>query len=253
MSKATPYEQVPIAKTTAPPPTTPYQARMFLHVGAAGVMAYGFAAMSAGTEFGSIMANQYGGFWQYLTILGLTMSGATMLLAGVQDLLPNISLIRLVKRTFLLISLPVEFIITSIYWSLIIFAPHLMLPPTDPAVPHGANQGAPSSSTAEPTLFRIPLWMDISMHFLPGLALLLEFFLLETKYRKPFSTSIAFTLAGVFGTAYGGWVEHCAEKNGGVFPYPFLTILPFVGRVAVYAGATGVAWAVFRGLNGVHK
>ncbi|ODN73543.1 hypothetical protein L202_08042 [Cryptococcus amylolentus CBS 6039] len=249
MSEAVPYEQVPIVKSTAPAPETPYQARMFLHVGAAGVMLYGFQAMRAWTVFGDVMSNQYGGFWQYLTILGLTISGATMLLAGVQDLLPNIHLIRLIKRTLLLIALPVEFIITSIYWSLIIFAPHLMLPPTDP----DAAQGAPSSSTAEPTLFRIPLWMDMSMHLLPGIALVFEFFLLETKYRPPFSTSVAFLLASAFGTSYGFWVEHCAEQNGGVFPYPFLTILPLGGRVGVYVGATGVAWAVFRGLNWVHK
>lgn len=44
-----------------------------------------------------------------------------------------------------------------------------MLPPTSP----DAVQGAPSSSGAEPSLFRIPLWMDLSMHLVPAVALLI--------------------------------------------------------------------------------
>lgn len=43
-----------------------------------------------------------------------------------------------------------------------------MLPPTSP----DAVQGAPSSSDAGLSLFRIPLWIDLSMHLVPAVALL---------------------------------------------------------------------------------
>lgn len=99
--------------------------------------------------------------------------------------------IKLIKRVFLLVSLPVELVISSIYvscqaarllnlvfhsliargmqWSIILTAPHLMLPPTSP----DAVQGEPSSSGTGPSLFRIPLWMDLSMHLVPAVALLI--------------------------------------------------------------------------------
>ncbi|WVQ77961.1 hypothetical protein IAT38_000042 [Cryptococcus sp. DSM 104549] len=242
------HHTYPVPSTTAPPPdASPKVARLIFHVGSASIMAYGFTGL-LGENMGEFVRPQYGGFLQYLTILGLLASGITMLLSGASDMLPNLSAIKLLKRVFLLISLPVELVISSIYWGIILTVPHLMLPPA----PDLASAPEPSSHGAEPDLFRIPLWMDLSMHALPAVSLLFDFFLLERKYPKPFSTYGAFALAAVFGSVYGVWVEHCAGING-AFPYPFLTIMPLEGRVATYAGATFGAWLVFRGLNGLHK
>ncbi|KGB74197.1 hypothetical protein I307_06152 [Cryptococcus deuterogattii 99/473] len=248
MSTGTQSQGPHVVRTTASAPQTPYLGRLFFHVGTAAVMASGFQAMQSATTFGEFVEPQYGGFYQFLTILGLICSGIAMLFSGASDLLPNITLIRLIKRVFLLISLPVELVISSIYWSIILTAPELMLPPTSP----DAIQGAPSSSDAGLSLFRIPLWIDLSMHLVPAIALLIDFFLLEKKYPKPFSTYVALFLAAAFGTSYGIWVEHCASING-AFPYPFLTIMELKGRVLTYIGATLGAWGVFRGLNGLHK
>ncbi len=82
------------------------------------------------------------------------------------------------KRTVLLIALPGSVIVSSIYWSLLTFAPNLIVPA---AHDHPASQGngidatrliAPSSSHASPPSFRIPLWIDLSLHAVPVLALL---------------------------------------------------------------------------------
>ncbi|WVN85195.1 uncharacterized protein L203_100340 [Cryptococcus depauperatus CBS 7841] len=166
VNPAKPYEDIPAVKTTAVPPKTPYFGRLFFHIGTVAVMAQGFLAMKKIT-LGQFIRPQ--GSMEYLTILGLVCSGIVMVLSGASDLLPNINTIKLVKRVFLLVSLPAELVISLIYWSIIIIAPELMLPPTSPS----ASQGEASSSSAQPDLFRIPLWMDLSMHLLPTVALLL--------------------------------------------------------------------------------
>lgn len=75
---------------------------------------------------------------------------------------------------------------------------------------------------------------------------------LERKYTKPASTVGAPVLAVAAGTAYATWVEHCAKING-KFPYPFLTLSNFPGRIAIYVGAVFSALMVFWGLNKVHR
>nr|ODN99741.1 hypothetical protein L204_02174 [Cryptococcus depauperatus CBS 7855] len=265
------YEDIPAVKTTAVSPKTPYFGRFFFHIGTVAVMAQGFLAMKKITlgqfirpqgsmeVWDGLDTKETHSFHRVSAVSDHTRPSMLRNCHGSlrckrsftqykQQVYKNSGTIKLVKRVFLLVSLPAELVISLIYWSIIIIAPELMLPPTSPS----ASQGEASSSSAQPDLFRIPLWMDLSMHLLPTVALLLDFFLLEKKYPKPFSTYIASLLAAMFGIAYGVWVEHCASING-VFPYPFLTIMNFEGRVATYVGATVAAWLVFRGLNGLHK
>lgn len=45
----------------------------------------------------------------------------------------------------------------------------------------------------------------------------------------------------------------CAQHNGDVFAYPFLTIAPLAVRIAIYAGATFGALGAFRGLNALKR
>jgi hypothetical protein len=113
--------------------------------------------------------------------------------------------------------------------------------------------------------------MDLSMHAVPAVVLLFgelpflglkrteidavcpDFFFLEKRYKAPASTVYAPLVAITFGTAYSAWVEHCATMNDGKFPYPFLTVMPFSGRVIMYATSTLGALAVFWGLNKAHR
>ena len=150
-----------------------------------------------------------------------------------------------------------------------------------PAAPTESSTPEPSSSD-KTLLFRIPLWMDISMHLLPAVALTIrasklpspiprclarytpldnqaikhklisDFFLLEKRYNPPASTAGATTLAVSFGAAYSVWVEHCAKQNGR-FPYPFLNVMSPDERMAMYIGSTVLALIAFWGLNALHK
>lgn len=81
---------------------------------------------------------------------------------------------------------------------------------------------------------------------------LIDFFLLECSYTPPVSTWGAVALAIFAGCGYASWVEHTATVNG-AFPYPFLTMLPFAGRVCLYAASTVGATLVFRSLNKLHR
>ena len=57
----------------------------------------------------------------------------------------------------------------NVQWSIVLVKPDLMFPP------HPLASETPEPSSSESTLlFRIPLWMDVSMHLLPALALALR-------------------------------------------------------------------------------
>jgi hypothetical protein len=79
------------------------------------------------------------------------------------------------------------------------------------------------------------MWIDLSLHAVPVLALLAgervislstyieqmlirplspDFFLRERKYKPPVSTYGAVILAAFSALAYGAWAEYCASHNG---------------------------------------
>ncbi|WRT66975.1 uncharacterized protein IL334_003940 [Kwoniella shivajii] len=231
-----------------PTDATPKIGRIIFHIGSAITMINGFWGLQMMAVSKDFIGSQYGGHFQYLTIQGLFGSIAAMLLSGICDYLPGVQGIKTVKRIFLLFALPIELVISSIYWSIILLSPELMLPP-NPAL---QNTQEPSASDNADPLFRIPLTMDLSMHLVPAVVLLLDFFVLEKKFKPPVSNYGSLLLAGAFGTAYSVWVEHCASINGS-FPYPFLTIMTFPQRLMMYSGSVVMAWLVFRGLNALHK
>ncbi|KAL7422239.1 hypothetical protein Q5752_002885 [Cryptotrichosporon argae] len=246
------HKTYPVPRPTPPAiDAHPRAGRLLFHAVAVGVMIHGFRGLDALARNYEI-PQEYGGFFQYLTILGLFSTILGMLFACLSDLLPAVQWPRTIKRFFLLFSLPVEITISSIYWPLVLFAPALMFPPA----PEHATTPEPSAVAAGDApadlLFRIPLWMDLSMHALPALALVFDFFIFERRFRPPYSTLGAVALAGTFGTAYALWIEHAAVVNG-KFPYPFLTLMQPAERVVMYVSSTAFATAVFWALNWAHR
>ena len=118
-------------------------------------------------------------------------------------------------------------------------------------------------------VFRIPLHVDLGMHALPGVALVLDFMIFEKRYSDKTARRYALPVAVLATVLYTSWAEHCAKINGtckvsssemssrsnGYFlpvPYPFLNT-SFEIRLAIYAGATGIAYGSFRILNALHS
>lgn len=146
-----------------------------------------------------------------------------------------------------------------------LFAPGLMFP-VDPDIDQAAE---PFSSQVSDGLFRIPLWMDLSLHAVPAIVLLigiflpfrtkdplsaifLDFFFIEKRFQRPMSTIGATALAISFGSAYSLWVEHAASVNGR-FPYPFMNLMNPFWRTVMYVTSTFGALMTFWGLNAVHR
>ena len=137
---------------------------------------------------------------------------------------------------------------------------------TNAAGPGTGTNAEPTNQTAD-LLFRIPLWMDLSMHLLPAVALILgqssysvfwasrlpaDFFVLEEKFRPPASTIGAPMLAVSFGVVYSLWIEHAATINQ-KFPYPFLNELSGGQRGIFYMFAIVGALFTFSLLNNLHR
>ncbi|KAH8833846.1 FAR-17a/AIG1-like protein [Flagelloscypha sp. PMI_526] len=218
--------------------------------------AAGFAWMYYGLhsldqlDMNEFVSKQYGGHAQYLTIQGLVISLITVFLAAINDVAPGVPLIPSLKKFFLLVSLPLESVIATIYWSLRLFIPHLILPSTD----HFAEAGVSDSpEVSSPKLFYIPLPMDLAMHAAPGIILLLHFFLFEKKFSLKEVRQTAAVSILAFALWYGPWVEWCASYNNNKFPYPFLPEDSLPIRFTIYAGAALFAFISLQGINALHS
>ncbi|KAF8843577.1 hypothetical protein BDN67DRAFT_964045 [Paxillus ammoniavirescens] len=189
---------------------------------------------------------QKGGHLQYLTIQGLAGAWLCMVFSGFCDLFPSIAFVRRFKRALLMIALPLAFVISTIYWSLVLFFPTLILRPEQP------KSSEPTSSGAAPKLMIIPLKTDLALHATPLITLLFDFFVFERKFTKGQINKGAPAVVLVYGIWYASLVEYCATFNG-AFPYPFLTHSPFKIRVVIYTTVAGLALSCLRVLNALRS
>ncbi|KAF9001870.1 FAR-17a/AIG1-like protein [Cyathus striatus] len=219
--------------------------RMIFHSASAAIMLYGYNSLEKLVQLDTLVRSQYGGHSQFLTIQGLALAFLTMLFGLLVDIGPSLRSFKVIKRLILVIALPLAVVISSIYWFLILLAPQLILQ-------QNRLETEPSSSYTNPPIFRIPLSIDLALHACPGIALVLDFILLEKKYDGSLAKFGAPFIIGSFATWYGWWVERCAKYNNGTFPYPFLTENPWHIRLYIYIGASVLALCSFRALNAFH-
>ncbi|KAG1756523.1 FAR-17a/AIG1-like protein [Suillus paluster] len=221
----------------------PRPAALFLHGAAVGVMAYGFLSLKK-LPMDAWIRTQKGGHFQFLTIQGLASAWLTMALSLGCDILPSFTALRTAKRASLMISLPLAFVISAVYWSLLLLFPSLILQ-------RPLLGSEPSSSLAVPELIWIPLKIDLSLHLAPLVALLADFTFFEKKYTRKQVQIGAPLVVLVCGTWYTCWVEYCASYNN-TFPYPFLTENPFNIRIGIYTFVSFLAWGCFCLINALH-
>lgn len=216
--------------------------RLVLHGTSLAIMIYGYSSLST-LMMHAFLKDQVGGHAQFLTIQGLLLAAATMACGLVLDVFPSLDGLRTIKRLLLMMSLPLTFVISSIYWTLILMFPRLIMwvgPPEGSSIP-----------TEIPEMWRIPLSMDLSLHAVPLIAVALDFLVFERKYTERQQRVHAPILTALYAVWYGAWVEWCASYNG-TFPYPFLTESPFKIRLVIYAVVTVIAVLAFWGLNKAH-
>ncbi|KAI6035989.1 FAR-17a/AIG1-like protein-domain-containing protein [Pisolithus microcarpus] len=148
----------------------------------------------------------------YLTIQGYARSHLTCFPGTRRYLHP-------LKRALTMVFLPMDFVVSSVYWSLRTFAPSLILLPTETSS---------TSSSPVPGLIKLPLPTDLAMHLAPFVSLLIDFTLFEPKFSSR-QMAIApdhddYICDGRF-----------AAQND-IFPYPFLDVSSLPIRIAIYVG-----------------
>jgi len=198
-------------------------------------MAWGWFGLLEKTSQLPMMALK-GGYFQFLTNQGLIIAWSCMSVSIFCDVFPSVTVARHLKKALLMISLPLSFVISSIYWSLILLLPQLILPP--PSTPGAIQTG-------------LPLPLDLALHASPLFTLLIDFFVFESKFSKTYVHRVAPAAVVVFTVWYASFVEYCATFNG-FFPYPFLTHSSFPGRVLIYTTTAGIALGCLRTLNALH-
>ncbi|KAF9264778.1 hypothetical protein L218DRAFT_1076233 [Marasmius fiardii PR-910] len=218
------------------------------HSIALSIMIYGYKGLHT-MSIDEWIRSQYGGHFQYLTIQGLIIAGVTMAASVMLDLFPSSKVLLVFKRVVFMIAMPLATVISTVYWFLLLLVPAMILQESG----QFSDDRAVSENIEKLALVRIPLSVDLSLHLAPGVSLLVDFFVFEKKYGQKEVKLIAPVIALTYTVFYATWVEHCAEKNNGMFPYPFLTINPPTIRSVIYAGAGLFAFLSFTMLNRLHK
>jgi len=158
------------------------------------------------------MINQaYGWHWQYLTIIGLTLSTGTFIVGLLADLTLS-SRLFLLKNSLSVCSAPLEVLISILYWGLSAVDRQLVVPPDVHIAPLA----------------------DVGFHAMPSILLTIDLLFLSppwTIHVLP-SMGISFSLA----FAYWAWVEHCFSYNGW-YPYPLFGMLNTPQRALLFAAA----------------
>ncbi|KIY68120.1 hypothetical protein CYLTODRAFT_421881 [Cylindrobasidium torrendii FP15055 ss-10] len=216
-------------------------AALVLHVAAPTAM---WLAFKSPLDIHHTLGSGYGGMSIFLTIHALFAAIFTMIFGALSDVFPRVTALRSFKRGLMMLAMPLGAVVSTIYWSLLLFFPNLIMPNN-----MAASATEPSSMDAAP--FRIPLNIDLGLHALPGTALVIDFFLFEDKYTAKTVREYALLVAVGATIAYTSWEEYCSSINGS-HPYPFLNV-PLPIRLCIYAGATGIAYGSFRVLNWLHR
>ncbi|PYI20891.1 integral membrane protein [Aspergillus violaceofuscus CBS 115571] len=151
----------------------------------------------------------YGWHFQYLTVLGLSLSLVTMACGLIADVTLSPRLF-LIKNLLSMCCTPLEVLISILYWGLRLIDKRLVVP--DWAV--------------------IPLNADISFHAVPSVILLIDLLLLS----PPWTITIlpALGLSSTIAIGYWFWIERCFQYNG-MYPYPIFEVASFEGRIGIFA------------------
>lgn len=164
-------------------PTVPNQNTTFAivwHLLALAAFTYAFKSLDGLSDISGInIEGQFGGHYQFLTNLGLWISRLGMILALLCDVLPRVQRLKTLKMSVCVAALPVETLITMLYWSIVNINPDLMVPPRKVADPDNPAQFIWQT-------VRIPLTIDLSLHAAPALFLLVDYLF----FSPPFPASI---------------------------------------------------------------
>ncbi|KAI0526066.1 FAR-17a/AIG1-like protein [Xylaria bambusicola] len=154
------------------------------------------------------IAAAFGGHFQFLTIIGLSLALFTFVVGLAADLTLSPALFQ-AKNLFAVCSAPLEVLITILFWGLCAIDKSLVFPP-------------------ESELTLIP---NLGFHAAPGLFLALDLLLLSPPWT--IDGFVAVALSQTIAFLYWFWVEYCYRQNGW-YPYPIFALLNTWQRAALF-------------------
>ncbi|KAI6246532.1 hypothetical protein HI914_05841 [Erysiphe necator] len=131
----------------------------------------------------------YGWHWQYLTVIGLTITIITSFVALLVDITLSKTIFS-IKNKLVLLSAPLEVLISILYWGLSAIDRKLVVPPG----------------------IHVDLLLDVGLHAIPAIFLAIEFFFFSLPWNINFFRALS--LSSIMATLYWIWVEHCFSRNG---------------------------------------
>ncbi|GAC96087.1 hypothetical protein PHSY_003666 [Pseudozyma hubeiensis SY62] len=163
---------------------------------------YGFKSLDVLPEIlGVDMNNEYGGALQFLTMCGLSVTTAAMSLALLLDITQGPEVLRWMKDLFMAASLPMETLITLLYWSIVAINKDLLMQPRKIMDPANPGQVLREESVS------VPFSIDASMHAFPGVFLLVDFF----AFSRPLPKSIP--IVAVAGSVTVGYTRNIVPRR----------------------------------------
>lgn len=181
----------------------------------------------------NVFNESFGWHFQFLTIVGLSLSTACFACGIVADITNSFHFFTL-KNYLALVAAPIEILISILYWGLRAIDDNLVVPPDMPFPP--------------------PLY-DLGFHLVPAIVLILDNLLLSPPWpslpTNPQAPFIMLVSSTVIAFAYWYWIELCYSHNG-FYPYPIFGILTTVQRVGLFAISGATMWAVGGALRAVY-
>ncbi|KAK8925264.1 hypothetical protein H634G_05851 [Metarhizium anisopliae BRIP 53293] len=163
------------------------------------------------------LAKSHGWYFQFLTIIGLTLSLAVFALAAVADVTGSTALFDL-KNLISIVATPLEVLVSTLYWGICAIDTSLIVPPG----------------------FELSTWVNIGFHLAPAVLLTLDLILFSPPWT--ISSYSMMSVSTVFAFSYWYWVEICFSKNRW-YPYPMFELLTTGQRVLLFTFSAGLVTA----------
>lgn len=153
---------------------------------------FGIASFSASFRWLFIYPNpeneNYGGVFQFLTIIGLALALTSMVLGFLADLTLSRTLFS-AKNIISVCSTPLEVLVSILYWGISLIDKRLLFPEE----------------------LQLPFLPDFGFHAMPAIMLTVDLLLLSPPWTIKFQGAVALSTVLAFG--YWAWIEHCFSHN----------------------------------------
>ncbi|CAB4392107.1 unnamed protein product [Rhizophagus irregularis] len=176
--------------------------QLILHALGIASFTYSFAILPSLNRYENMIFQ-----FTHLTIVGLLFSLVAFVFALLYDLFSTVKVISFLKTWFMVVTVPLEGLISILYWGLIIYDETLLLDKP-----------------------RLPILIDLGFHLIPAVCLWTDFLFFTKEFRK--SHSHIFYLL-LFAFSYAVWIQFYFV-NYGTWPYPILSKLETQQRIGFY-------------------